>query len=280
MDLQQSSMDIEMQTVRTNGDHGPGYEQVTAGNGESVTCTDPVATETDVLLGVQTDSPNGETIHSGAAASHRNQGDTSGEVNSSNGQMLLPGDNAESQRTPGKASQVVMRIKRELNEIIFWKVRLWMAIIFIFLLIFAVIIISLVVCSAIHEDVDEKYDPSLFNFPLFFNGSFQLPNKVFNETQTLATDLQDKLADLYRSSPALGRFFSDVEIHAFRNGSVIADYQLKFLMPEEQQGQLRRFILSREMVFNVFRQFLYDQESDESEPMYINPVSLVMFLRQ
>lgn len=64
-----------------------------------------------------------------------------------------------------------------------------------------------------------------------------------------------------------------------RNGSVIADYQLKFLMPEEKQDQLRKFTLSREMVYNVLRQFLYDQES-ESESMYIDPISLNMFLKQ
>lgn len=62
-----------------------------------------------------------------------------------------------------------------------------------------------------------------------------------------------------------------------RNGSVIANYQLTFVMPAEQQDQLRNFTLSREMVYNVFRQFLYDQEPDESKPMYIDPLSLKMF---
>nr|ACQ57851.1 TPA-induced transmembrane protein homolog [Anoplopoma fimbria] len=115
-----------------------------------------------------------------------------------------------------------------------------------------------------------------------------MPNRVFteelfsissNESQELAANLTEKLADLYRSSPALGRYFSKAEIQAFRNGSVIADYQLTFLMPEEQQDQLRNTTLSREMVFNVFRQFLYDQEGDESGQTYIDPVSLNMFLR-
>lgn len=59
----------------------------------------------------------------------------------------------------------------------------------------------------------------------------------------------------------------------------MADYQLEFLMPEEGQDQLRNFTLSREMVYNVFRQFLYDQEPNESEPMYIDPVSLKMSVR-
>lgn len=46
-------------------------------------------------------------------------------------------------------------------------------------------------------------------------------------------------------------------------------------MPEEEKDQLRNFTLSREMVYNVFRQFLYDQES-ESDPMFIDPASLKM----
>ncbi|XP_031719521.1 TPA-induced transmembrane protein homolog isoform X2 [Anarrhichthys ocellatus] len=158
------------------------------------------------------------------------------------------------------------RISRE-------RVRLLLIIICIVVVICAVIGISLAVCAV----------------PRSFNGSFQLPNRVFteelstlssNESQALAADLQEKLADLYRSSPALGRYFSKAEIQAFRNGSVvIAGYQLTFVMPEEQQDQLRNFTLSREMVYNVFRQFLYDQEADESGQMYIAPVSLNMFLR-
>ncbi|XP_031153374.1 TPA-induced transmembrane protein homolog isoform X3 [Sander lucioperca] len=187
----------------------------------------------------------------------------------------------------------VDRIKRELNEVVYQKVKVWMVIIFIFVLILAVIIISLVLCSVIHEDEDENFDSSLFKVPRSFNGSFQLPNLVFteklstrssDESQTLAAHLQEKLAGLYRSSPALGRYFSEAEISAFRNGSVIADYQLTFVMPEEQQDQLRNVTLSREMVYNVFRQFLYDQEQpDESGQMtlddYIDPISLNMCLR-
>lgn len=75
-------------------------------------------------------------------------------------------------------------------------------------------------------------------------------------------------------TPFLLIFFS---YSSHRNGSVIVDYQLTFLMPEENQDQLRNFTLSREMVYNVFRQFLYDQEA-ESAPTYIDPVSLIMFL--
>lgn len=39
------------------------------------------------------------------------------------------------------------RIKRELHEVVFWKVRLWMIIILIFVLIIVVIVIALAVCA-------------------------------------------------------------------------------------------------------------------------------------
>ncbi|XP_034062894.1 TPA-induced transmembrane protein homolog isoform X2 [Gymnodraco acuticeps] len=185
-------------------------------------------------------------------------------------------------------TSAVCRIKGELNEVIFWRVKLWMAIIILFFFIFAVIIMSMLLCSVIHEDKDEIFDPSTFQVPQCFNGSFQLPNLVFteelftmssNESQTLAGELREKLADLYRSSPALGRYFSKADIYAFRNQLLLADFQLTFLMPAEHQDQLRNITLSRKMVYNVFRQFLYDQEPDESGQMYIDPVSLKMFLK-
>uniref|UniRef100_A0A3B4YHQ0 SEA domain-containing protein n=1 Tax=Seriola lalandi dorsalis TaxID=1841481 RepID=A0A3B4YHQ0_SERLL len=112
-------------------------------------------------------------------------------------------------------------------------------------------------------------------FFFFFCSSY---NFIGNESDELiATGYS--LADIYRSSPALGRYFSKAEIHVLRNSSVIADYHLTFLMPEEQQDQLRNFTLSREMVYNVFRQFLYDQEPDSSELLYIDPLSLNIQLR-
>ncbi|KAM7412738.1 hypothetical protein PAMA_020220 [Pampus argenteus] len=212
-----------------------------------------------------------------------NGNDACKQVTASNGGDQTHAAETERDGLLSKQSRAVCRIQDQLNEVIFWRVKLWMIIIFIFLLIFAVIMISLAVCSAIHEDVDEKFDAALFNVSQKFNGSFRLSNQVFteellnissNERRTLAADLQKKLADLYRSSVALARYFSKAEIYAFRNGSVIADYQLTFLMPPDQQDQLRNFTLSREMVYNVFRQFLYDQEKNE---LYIDPVSLNMF---
>ncbi|TNN01156.1 hypothetical protein fugu_010538 [Takifugu bimaculatus] len=249
-------MDVELQDIGTadgnggthfSGDRGP------TSNGEDVTVSLPDASEGDGLLSTLTTPQNG-----GPA----------------------------SQTSTPQEETSVCRIKRELNEVVFWKVRLWMIIIFIFVLIIAVILVALAVCAAIHEDEDEKFDPSLFKLPLYHNGRFELPNQVFtddlfnmssNKSQFLAASLQEKVAGVYTSSPALGRYFSHASINAFRNGSVVADYHLKFLIPEEEKDWLRNFTLSREMVFNVFRQFLYDQEADPAQPLYIAPDSLRMF---
>ncbi|XP_056139831.1 TPA-induced transmembrane protein homolog isoform X3 [Lampris incognitus] len=193
-------------------------------------------------------------------------------------------DAAERQSLLQKEVSVGRRIKKELNEKVFWKVRLWMVVVAIFLIILAVIFISLALCSVIHEDVDEKYDQSSFKVPRSFNGSFLLPNRNVtselyspssNRSQMLAAELREKLSDLYRASPALGRYFSDAEIYPFRNGSATAHFRLKFLMPAEH-GQLEKFTLSREVVYNVFRQFLYDHETDEQGLTYIDPTSLSM----
>ncbi|XP_062329675.1 TPA-induced transmembrane protein [Osmerus eperlanus] len=163
-------------------------------------------------------------------------------------------------------------------------VKLWMVIVFIIILIFVLILVSWALCTVIHEDVDEKYDLASFTVPQYFNGSFQLPNMIFsaellssqsNKTQPLSIELQKKLSDVYHHSPALGRYFSMAEIQGFRNGSVVAKYRLSFLMPE-QHDQLKLFTLSREVVYNVLRQHLYDQEPEKEGVLYIDPASLEM----
>ncbi|XP_067102506.1 TPA-induced transmembrane protein homolog [Osmerus mordax] len=169
-----------------------------------------------------------------------------------------------------------------LNKTVY--VRLWMVIVFIIILIFVLILVSWALCTVIHEDVDEKYDLASFTVPQYFNGSFQLPNTIFsaellssqsNKTQPLSIELQKKLSDFYHHSPALGRYFSMAEIQGFRNGSVVAKYRLSFLMPE-QHDQLKLFTLSREVVYNVLRQHLYDQEPEKEGVLYIDPASLEM----
>ncbi|RVE65107.1 hypothetical protein OJAV_G00132550 [Oryzias javanicus] len=156
------------------------------------------------------------------------------------------------------------------------KVRIGMAVVLIVILIPIVVVISVAICAATYKDKDDIYDSSLFTVPQYFNGSFQMSSVPFKEGEDIG--LQQKLADLYKSSPALGRYFSEAKIYPFRNASNVVDYQLTFVLPEDRLEELRNFTLSNEMVQSVFRQFLYDQDQD-SASTYIIPVSLIMSSR-
>ncbi|XP_054883845.1 TPA-induced transmembrane protein homolog isoform X1 [Poeciliopsis prolifica] len=136
-------------------------------------------------------------------------------------------------------------------------------------LITIVIVISVSACYANYDDEDEQFDQTTFILQQKFNGSFQMGTPFSNETQGLS-DVQRKVTKLYESSHALGRFFSDAEIFHLGNGSAVVQYKLTFIFPEEK---LRNSTLSREIVYNVFRQFLYDQNEDEYN---ILPSSLEM----
>lgn len=257
-------MEVELKSLSVNGN-----------NGKAI--SNDLITAEECVDGKSEETERDSLIHKHAAANQ-------------NGDTPFSNHDVEAQEIVGHAysrpeKSTAVRILDELNDTVFYKVKLWMILVLLLIAIVAIILLSLWICAVIHEDVDDKFDPSLFQVPLQFNGSFQLPNQAFteelftlstNESVALTTDLEDKLADLYRASPALGRYFSKAEVYSLRNGSVIADYQLTFLLPEEQQSELRAFTLSREMVYNVLRQSLYDQEVDGSAPMYIYPRSLLM----
>ncbi|XP_008424600.1 TPA-induced transmembrane protein homolog isoform X2 [Poecilia reticulata] len=142
----------------------------------------------------------------------------------------------------------------------------------VIVLITVVIVISVLACCANNVDEDENFDRTTFNLQQKFNGSFQMQTPFSNETQGL-NDVQRKLTELYESSHALGRFFSNAETFRLGSESAVVQYKLEFIFPEEE---LRNSILSREMVYNVFRQFLYDQNEEESGIMFIVPTSLEM----
>ncbi|XP_043975602.1 TPA-induced transmembrane protein [Gambusia affinis] len=142
----------------------------------------------------------------------------------------------------------------------------------VILLITVVIVISVVACCANNDDEDEKFDRTTFNLQQKFNGSFQMETPFSNETQGL-NDVQRKLTELYESSHALGRFFSNAETFHLGSESAVVQYKLTFIFPEEE---LRNSTLSREIVYNVLRQFIYDQNEEESGAMFILPSSLKM----
>lgn len=196
------------------------------------------------------------------------------------------GHDTEAQNPPHYEQKkgAVCRVKDELTQKVCGKVPLWVVLILLLALIIAVIFASLALCAVIYEDADEKYDPTQFGVHRNLSGSFQLPNLNVTEERlhvnssagrALAAELQTKLDDLYRNSPALGRYYSSSQVYDFSDDPVTAWFRLSFLMPAAEQSQLTRFTLSRAMVYNVLRQFLLEQE-DTSEPAFIQPASLNM----
>ncbi|KAJ8368610.1 hypothetical protein SKAU_G00086380 [Synaphobranchus kaupii] len=172
-----------------------------------------------------------------------------------------------------------------LNRKVVWRLRLWMLIALgLLLLAILVLALALILYSVLYVDEDDIFDGKSFVVPLFYSGSLRLVNQNFTEdllsptssqSQALSGLLEQKLSNVYSSSPALGRYFSSAGFYAFRNGSVTAYYWLKFLMPQEHK-QLLHYTLSREMVYNVLRQYLYDVEADVDPLHYLDPAAIYM----
>ncbi|XP_035390247.1 TPA-induced transmembrane protein isoform X2 [Electrophorus electricus] len=175
------------------------------------------------------------------------------------------------------------RVKKELNEEVFYKLRLWMIILMVVIVIAVVIFLAVLLCAVYREDEDELYDPSSFVVPHLFSGNFTVHNQSFMldappqspADHTLLTQLQQKITDIYCSSHVLKRYFSRAETKPARDGTV--GYELLFLMPEEHT-QLVRYTLSREVVYSVFLQQLLEQHGED--PLYIQPSSLSMRVRK
>ncbi|KAG7267065.1 hypothetical protein CRUP_033510 [Coryphaenoides rupestris] len=177
----------------------------------------------------------------------------------------------------------VNRLLTGLDEEVCWRCKVWMVIIAIILFIAAVIFTSVALCSVLREDVDDTFDRSSYEIPRNFNGTFRLANQsgeLFsassNQSQDLASQLRQKLWGVYSDSPALGRYFFGAEINDFRNDSLEAAFSLSFLLPRQDVERLQAFTLSRELVYNVLRQFLYDEESQPPVALQIDPASLRM----
>ncbi|KAK3531292.1 hypothetical protein QTP70_016264 [Hemibagrus guttatus] len=163
------------------------------------------------------------------------------------------------------------RLKKELNESVCWKLKVWMLILIIFTVIILVIFLSIYLCSAHRMDVDDEYNVEEFVVPRLFTGDFTLLNLTLDAE--LQSNLTQKLTHIYTSSFALGRYFKHAAVNPQRNNSSSFEYELKFMMPEEHQ-EIIRYTLSKEMVYNVLQQQLLDEEP--GDPLYIEPSSLTM----
>lgn len=178
----------------------------------------------------------------------------------------------------------VCQVKEELTQkVCAGRVPLWAVLILIFVLIICIIFAALALCTVIYEDEDEKFDPRALSVQRNFNGSFQLPNVNFTEEPlnltSLSAELKNKLAGVFKDSPALGRYFSSSEIYNFSDDvPVTALFGLSFRMPSADIYELSKFTLSKTMVYNVLRQFFFDQEDEDlTRREYITPSSLNLY---
>lgn len=200
---------------------------------------------------------------------------------SNGGHITVEVDSTESSGASKKKPKVLKNLKKELNEPVFWKIKLWMAILFVLVSIISFILLILFLCSGQKDDADDKYDPSSFVVPLYFTGTFSLANYSHVQDPVsqaeldnkMIINLDQKLTHIYESSPALERYFSLAKIETIRHKDATVEFKLKFNMPEENK-QLKRYTLSREMVYGVLLQNLFDQDT-EDQP-YIVPSSLSM----
>ncbi|XP_062409229.1 TPA-induced transmembrane protein [Sardina pilchardus] len=221
-------------------------EQVASGNGDYRPNT--AVPETSSLLGIQVEEDNNE-------------------------------DGADNS-APTKGESFLQRVKRELNGQV-CGLKLWLVLIIALSLVLGIVLLTFIgfgISIAAYKDPDEKYDVSSFVVPRIFNGSLSV-NQTFSRNTTalhdLATELQNKMNALYRSSHALARYFRHARIKTLRNGSVIVEFCLAFRMPLDSD-LLHRYTLSQQMVSSVLRQHLYDQNTSggSGDPLHILPTSV------
>ncbi|XP_052473189.1 TPA-induced transmembrane protein [Carassius gibelio] len=196
------------------------------------------------------------------------------QVTENNSEQHVDGGVDADSLTRPKWSRELRRVKRELNEVVVWKFKLWTVLLFIFITIALVIGISIIVCAVVHDDEDEKYDKSSYVVARFFRGNFTLDANSFisnSPDEETMRELEKQLIEVYSSSPALERYFYSVTINNLQDTA--AQFKLQFMMPLEHE-ELIRYTLSLKMVKNVLLQHLYDR--DTGAPFYIKPTSLHM----
>nr|XP_009483295.1 PREDICTED: TPA-induced transmembrane protein [Pelecanus crispus] len=167
------------------------------------------------------------------------------------------------------------------GNVVFWKCKLWMVITTIFLVCFLVILISLILYSNVYTDEDDYWDPdALLNSgnSLNFSGTLQLTCGL---PHLFSEDITNRLADVYSSSPALGRYFRSAQVVYFSNESSTVFYQLEFSVPPSTEGFMEN-TMNPDFIKNVLRQNIYDEDdafnpgTSECNRLKLDPTSLTL----
>ncbi|XP_063060862.1 TPA-induced transmembrane protein [Engraulis encrasicolus] len=173
------------------------------------------------------------------------------------------------------------KVKKRFNTKVWKELELWKVLLILLGVFILVIILSIYLSTVIYSDPDEKFDVSSFVVLRVFSGSVSMVNQNFTkDNATLhehAIRLQNKLNQVYTSSHALARYFNTSRVKTLRPGSLIIDFCLQFRMPLDSD-QLVRYTLSSEMVSNVLRQHLYeeDMDSEADDPQRVLPTSVTI----
>ncbi|XP_025070072.1 TPA-induced transmembrane protein isoform X3 [Alligator sinensis] len=110
----------------------------------------------------------------------------------------------------------------------------------------------------VYIDEDEYWDPDLVSSGNHHNFSGTLKVQCSAGT-AYSEDLTKKLTDIYKSSPALGRYFVSAHVVSFSDENATASYQLLFSLPPVTE-EFMKYTMSKDFVMNVLRQNILDEE--------------------
>ncbi|XP_051006305.1 TPA-induced transmembrane protein [Acomys russatus] len=152
--------------------------------------------------------------------------------------------------------------------------KLWMVIVTIFLCFTLVIVMSLCLVGVTYIDEDETEILELSSNKTFFI-VLKIPEECVNEEE-LHHLLNKRLTDVYRASPALGRFFTSADIMDFSVENATVTYHLQFGVPAEDDGFIKH-MLSKELVLGIMRQNFHDKNLSGCEQLGLDPESLLLY---
>ncbi|XP_057553856.1 TPA-induced transmembrane protein isoform X2 [Hippopotamus amphibius kiboko] len=160
------------------------------------------------------------------------------------------------------------------NKNLIGKCKLWMVLASVLLGLIMVISISLCLTGVTYVDEDENEILELLSNKTFLV-MLKIPEECVTE-EKLPDLLTKRLTDVYRSSPALSRFFTSVEILDFSGENATITYHLQFGVPSEDHSFMK-YVMNEELVLGVLRQDFHDQNVSGCETLGRDPASLWLY---
>lgn len=192
---------------------------------------------------------------------------------------VVPGNNEQSHDKPsGKCPNGMQDIRSLCTKPVYRKCTLWMATASVFLIVIFVIVISLIMYSTLYSD-DDGYESLINGSSQYYTGTLKISDQC-TSSEALSEQLTERISDVYKTSPALGHYFTSAKVISLSEDNNIATYHLQFTVPSEASNFLK-YTMSEEFVGGVLRQDVYDQEHTDCKPVLLDPSSITLsFLRR